>query len=48
MRKLTVSIVALLLVCSFSGCATTVGNIALGFGLGAAGTISGLYCALAC
>ncbi|MCG7403359.1 MULTISPECIES: hypothetical protein [Caballeronia] len=48
MRKLITSLIALLLAFMLGGCATTVGNIALGMGLGAAGTLGGIYCALAC
>lgn len=48
MRKFIVSIVAFLLVCMLGGCATTIGNIGLGMGLGAAATLGGLYCALGC
>lgn len=33
---------------SFQGCATTVGNIALGTGIGAVGTVAALGCALTC
>ncbi|CAM2153014.1 MULTISPECIES: hypothetical protein [Paraburkholderia] len=31
-----------------NGCATTIGNIGLGAGLGVAATVSALYCVLAC
>lgn len=48
MRKFLVSLALLSLVCTCSGCATTIGNIGLGLGLGVAGTIGGIYCALAC
>ncbi|CAG9220947.1 conserved exported hypothetical protein [Paraburkholderia tropica] len=43
---------ALLTMCvalaGLNGCATAIGNIGLGVGLGVAGTVSAIYCALAC
>ena len=50
MKKLTAlsMLAATGLLAMLGGCATTVGNIALGMGLGAAGTLGGIYCALAC
>ncbi|CAM2153512.1 MULTISPECIES: hypothetical protein [Paraburkholderia] len=32
----------------FQGCSSTLGNIALGMGLGTVGTVSALGCALTC
>jgi hypothetical protein len=39
---------ALVLAMSLQGCSTTLGNLALGAGLGAVGTVSALGCLLAC
>ncbi|WP_175425525.1 hypothetical protein [Trinickia violacea] len=46
-RKVTL-LAALALLFNLNGCSSTLGNIGLGFGLGVAGTVGGLYCALVC
>ncbi|WP_169708723.1 hypothetical protein [Trinickia terrae] len=48
LRRKVALLVTLALLFNLNGCSSTLGNIGLGFGLGVAGTVSGLYCALVC
>ncbi|MBN3857062.1 MULTISPECIES: hypothetical protein [unclassified Paraburkholderia] len=42
------TVAALACVVFIQGCASTIGTIALGAGLGATATVAGIYCAVAC
>ncbi|MBB3259469.1 hypothetical protein F4827_004344 [Paraburkholderia bannensis] len=46
--RITVAAGALAGMALLQGCASTLGNIALGAGLGVTVTVSAIYCALAC
>ncbi|CAG9222249.1 conserved hypothetical protein [Paraburkholderia tropica] len=47
MRRLFL-LIAIASITQLQGCSSTLGNIALGFGLGTVGTVSALGCALTC
>ncbi|WP_321840040.1 hypothetical protein [Paraburkholderia bannensis] len=48
MARTTIAACALASMILLQGCATTLGNIALGAGVGVTATVSAIYCALAC